>query len=494
MAPFILPTGNPNLPTTTPFQPDPLTATPVPTETSTATAIPPTATSLPTSTSAPAPTAPPTSPSTDNGQPSSNRTHYTFYLTLDYNRRLVAVNENVRYINITGNSLNNIVFAVEPNLWTDCFSLTSLTQDGAPVADYALSGQRLTVSLAQQLDPGGSTSFDIGYSLSLPVKASNGTFGYTSSQENLTDWYPFIVPYAGDWLLHDTYPFGEELVYDPADYDVNLKVTGTNVVVAASALPDSTGDTTHYHMEAARTFVLSASDSYKVDDSAVGPIQIRSYYFAGDENASKAVVWMATQSIALYQAKFAPYPYQSISVVESALPDGQEYDGLVFVSSQFYSDYNGSARSNLVTIGTHEIAHQWWFGLVGSDQAMEPWLDEALSVYSERIFYEYNYPAYGDWWWNFRVNFFGPTGYVDSSVYDFATFRGYVDAVYLNGANFLDELRSRMGDEAFFATLKDYAARYSHGRATTAGFFAVVRDHTKKDFSDIMQTYFQGQY
>jgi aminopeptidase N len=174
--------------------------------------------------------------------------------------------------------------------------------------------------------------------------------------------------------------------------------------------------------------------------------------------------------------------------------DGQEYDGLVFLSSNFYADYNGSARSNLVTIGTHEIAHQWWFGLVGSDQAMEPWLDEAMSVYSERIFYEYNYPKYGDWWWSFRVNYFGPQGYVDSSVYSFATFRSYVNAVYLNGANFLEDLRVRIGDEAFFAFLKDYAARFSHGHATTYDFFAVLREHTSKDFSDIMQTYFQGQY
>ncbi|MCK7516234.1 MAG: hypothetical protein MZV64_00150 [Ignavibacteriales bacterium] len=51
---------------------------------------------------------------------------------------------------------------------------------------------------------------------------------------------------------------------------------------------------------------------------------------------------------------------------------------LVFLATKFYNEYSGSARSNLVTIGAHEIAHQWWFGLAGSDQALEPWLDEAL--------------------------------------------------------------------------------------------------------------------
>jgi aminopeptidase N len=69
-----------------------------------------------------------------------------------------------------------------------------------------------------------------------------------------------------------------------------------------------------------------------------------------------------------------------------------------------------------------------------------------------------------------------------------------VDAVYLNGASFLDDLRTRIGDEAFFAFLKDYAGRFSHGHASTADFFSVLREHTNKDFSDIMQTYFQRQY
>lgn len=470
----------------TPFQPDPATVTP------TNSPVPSTDTPTPPPTSTSAPTVQPT----DNGQPPADtgRTHYTFYLTLDYADKAVAVNETIRYINTSGDTLSNVVLAVEPNLWTNCFTLVSLAEDDSEVTNYSLAGQRLTIYPAQPLAPGAVTTFALGYSLSLPVKASDGTFGYTSSQVNLTDWYPFIVPYSGGWILHDSWSFGEQLVYDSADFDVNIKVSDPAVVVAASAPAEPNGDTTHYHLEGARTFVLSASDSFKVDESAVGTIKIRSYYFAGDGDASQAVVWMATQSIALYQAKFAPYPYQSISIVETSLPDGQEYDGLVFLGSTFYSDYNGSARSNLVTIGTHEIAHQWWFGLVGDDQATEPWLDEAMSVYSEHIFYEYNYPNYGDWWWNFRVNYFGPHGYVDSSVYDFGTFRDYVDAVYLNGANFLDDLRTRIGDEAFFAFLKDYASRYAHGRATTSGFFAVLRDHTNKDFSDIMQAYFQGQY
>jgi len=491
--PLVLVTLDPNATATpTPFQPAPASdtavSTPIPTETPRSTESPTLEPSGPTAADTFTPPAPPPP------VPAGSRTQYTFYVTLDYAARGVAVNETIVYANNTDQSLSTIVMAVEPNLWADCFSLSKLDEDGAAAADYTLSGQRLTISLPQPLGPGATTTFSMGYSLALPLKSSEATLGYRTNQINLTDWYPFIVPFAGDWLLHDPSTFGEHLVYDPADYDVNVNTVGPGIVLAASAPGDANGSSSHYHLDAARTFVLSASDSYLVDESAVGSTKIRAYYFAGHSDANKAVLWMATQSLGLYEAKFGPYPYPSLSIAEADLADGQEYDGLVFLASKFYTDYNGTAKSNLFTIGTHEIAHQWWFGLVGNDQAGEPWLDEALAVYSERIFYQYNYPNFGDWWWAFRVNYFGPQGYVDSSVYSFSTFRSYVNAVYLNGATFLEDLRTRIGDDAFFASLQDYAVTYARGRATTSGFFGVVRRHTSKDFSDILQAYFQGQY
>jgi len=45
-------------------------------------------------------------------------------------------------------------------------------------------------------------------------------------------------------------------------------------------------------------------------------------------------------------------------------------------------------KNYLTTLSVHETAHQWWDGLVGTDQALEPWLDEALATYAERIFYQ----------------------------------------------------------------------------------------------------------
>jgi aminopeptidase N len=302
------------------------------------------------------------------------------------------------------------------------------------------------------------------------------------------------VPYRDGWVLHDDYALGEHLVYDAADFEVNFRVTQGNITVAASGVPEPNGEWTQYHLSAARTFALSASDQLQVLEATAGGAQIRSYYYAGYEEQGLAILNAAVRAVDLYSIKFAPYPYESLSIVQADLNDGQEYDGLVFLATKFYNEYNGSARSNLVTIGVHEIAHQWWFGLVGSDQALEPWLDEALCVYSEAIFYRYIYPNSLNWWWQFRVNYFGPSGYVDISVYEAPTFRAYVNATYLNGANFLEALNDRMGDDAFYAFLQEYAARYEHGHATAYEFFALAKQHSPADFSDLIAAYFRGNY
>ena len=497
---FSLVTVNPNSTSTaTPFQPFPPTDTPVSSATLAPTDIPiSTETSTPTNTATSLPptatiTFTPSQP-TPTSAPANTRTKYTFYINLKYSARTLHTDETIQYINTTGQTLSNVLLAVVPNLFSNSFSLDSVAQDGRAATAYSLNGQRLAINLTQPLAPNAATTFILSFNLSVPPQKGEKAFGYLSDQINLSDWYPFIVPYENGWVLHDPWPFGEYLVYDAADYDVNLKVDDPSVIIAASAPEQSNGGWMEYRVEAARTFVLSASNRFKRDDFAVGSVKIYSYYFPGDENASGEVLWMATQAIGLYAAKFAPYPHPTISIVETDFPDGQEYDGLVFLSSNFYAKYNGTAKSDLVTIGAHELAHQWWFGLVGSDQATEPWLDEAMAVYTEKIFYEYNYPNYGNWWWNFRTYNFPPNGYVDGSIYDYSTFTAYVSAVYMNGAAFLDALRTRVGDDAYFAFLKDYASRYAHKHATAEDFFATLRLHTKTDFSDIIRKYFQQSH
>jgi peptidase M1-like protein len=486
---FVLVTPNPSaLPTPTPFQPAGAILAPPdsPTLASTFTPLPPTDTPLPTLefTATTLPSLTPPAPST--------RTHYTLFAILDYSGHELAADETIKYTNQTGTALNELVLAVEPNLQGG-FAIENILLDGNSL-NYDLSGQSLTVHLLQPLAPNAQAVLAMRFRISIPPKTKEHPYGYDVDQVNLTDWYPFVVPYNNGWILHDAWPLGEHLVYDSSDFEVNIKTTQTGIIIAASGLGEPNAEWTRFSLQGARTFAFSASEQYLIVDAVAGAASIRAYYYPGYENEGLAILNAAVRAVGLFEVKFGAYPYGSLSIVQSDLNDGQEFDGLVFVGTKFYNEYDNSARSNLVAIGVHEIAHQWWFGLVGSDQSMEPWLDEAMAVYSEALFYKNIYPNSSDWWWNFRVNYFGPSGYVDSTIYEAPSFRAYVNASYLNGANFLEALNYRMGDDAFFHFLQDYVSRYSRGRATAYDFFAVARQNTTADISDLINAYFKGSY
>ena len=112
----------------------------------------------------------------------------------------------------------------------------------------------------------------------------------------------------------------------------------------------------------------------------------------------------------------------------------------------------------------------------------------------EHIFLETAHPELVNWWWSFRVDAYNPKGWVDTSIYDGGKFRPYVNAVYLRGAHFLDHLRGRIGDEAYFAFMKDYLAQMSGKIATKENFLTILRQHTSTDVSDIIAEYFQDPH
>jgi hypothetical protein len=179
----------------------------------------------------------------------------------------------------------------------------------------------------------------------------------------------------------------------------------------------------------------------------------------------------AAQSLAMFADLFGEYPYDRFIVVQGDFPDGMELSALVFVGGDWFRSYTGNPAGYLTIITAHEVAHQWWYAHVGSDQANTPWLDEALATYSEFIYFEEYYPELKDWWWQFRVESFVPPDFagatVDSTVYQFSSIREYINAVYLRGARMLDVRRT--GDDAFFDWLR--RAEAGTGRVVTADLF-----------------------
>jgi len=433
--------------------------------------------------------------------PASLRTHYDLQLLLDYNAHLLNVQETITYTNRTTVDLSDLMLVVEPNRWPGAFTLTSIIGPDGELLPYALQAHRLMIALAQPLAPGDHYYLTLDYMINIPeipVEADRPVpFGYTARQINLVDWYAHVPPYRDDWLVHDPGFFGEHQVYEMANFTVDLQLQSPpeGLVVAASGTAQPSGNGYRYQLQDGRSFAISASNQYQLVEISVTlsngrAVKILHYGFPFVEAMSPQVAQATGQAVQLYSELFGDYPYDTLSVVQADFMDGMEYQSLFFLSRGFYNSFSGQPDDYLIAIAVHETAHQWWFGLVGNDQAMEPWLDEALCTYSEALFYERYYPDSLAMWRARRIDFYEPSGWIGGPIYAYGSFREYRDAVYLNGALFLEGVRQRVGDEAFFAFLKDYAAQRAEQIATGEDFFTILSEHSSADISDLITQYF----
>jgi hypothetical protein len=455
-----------------------------------------------TSTSPPAPTPTPSEPAKPADFP---RPLYELEVDFNYAAHTAAVRQQVTYTNRTGENLPDLLIVVETMYYPGVFQLESFTWgDGSPVQSYAWEGSWIRLSLPAPLQSGQSIQFVMGYKLNIPAPVQSPStrpvpFGYSARQTNLVDWYPMVAPYQArvGWLAHLPSYYGEHQVYESADYAITLRMMGnsTGITVAASS-PDLGDETVHrYQMDAARNFALSFSPEYKVLTYKAGAVTIYSYFFSFHTAAGQKALQVTAESIELFSRLFGSYDNPTLSVVEADFLDGMEYDGLYFLSNGFYNLYQGTPGEYLVAIAAHETAHQWWYGQVGNDQALEPWLDEALCTYSELIYYENLYPEAVQWWWSYRVDYYAPSGAINISIYNpdgsATPYLTYKNSVYLNGAHFLDDLRKQIGDDIFFVFLNDYAAKMNLQIAGGQQFFDILSNHTSSDISDLINIYFK---
>lgn len=434
------------------------------------------------------------------------RENIQYHITaqLDFIHKQVFVEETIRLPHPGQGQLMEIMLVVPPNAWLNVFSIQSIKVQGIPLgSDYSLEGVRLTIPLEQPWLPGEIQDLSIQYKLILPIlNAREGygpsPFGYTTLQTNLVDWYPMIPPYQEDegWVAHNPWIFGEYLVYPVADFQVSLEIlNGPDLVVAASAEAQQDGTQLIYTLEEGRNFVFSISPDYQVLEREVNGTKVYGYVFTPYLIPGQAAFNTTIEALSLYSELFGPYKQSSLSMVQADFNHGMEYEGLYFQSRGFFDTYNGSEQSYLVTIAAHETAHQWWYGQVANDQALEPWLDEALCTFSELLYYEKLYPDSVDWWWTTRVNYYKPSGVINRSIYDYSEYTdqylAYRNATYLQGAKFLDALRKVMGDEIFFVFLREYAGEYKNQITTGEDFFSLLNSYLDLNSLVWLPSYFQ---
>ncbi|GAP15594.1 aminopeptidase N [Longilinea arvoryzae] len=427
------------------------------------------------------------------------RPHYQIDARLAEDLRTLQVQEEIRLTNPTDAALESLPLVVEANGFAGAFELLKASaSNGIEIQEKTIKDNQLKLQLQPALPAGETLTLALEYNLHLPPirPGESQVFGYTQKQTNLADWYPFLPAFTTEdgWLVHPAAEVGEHTVYPAADFDVQLHLPQLNpaLVVAASARAETIADGYAYHVEAARNFTWSASQDYRVSTRQAGPVTVTSYAYPATELQARAALEYTVQAVDYFTKQFAVEPpHTQLSIVQADFPDGMEFDSLYFLSQRFYYGFDGSPRSYLALIAVHETAHQWWYARVGSDQALDPWLDEALCTYSELLFYENLNPELAKWWWGFRVEPYAASGNLSMTIYDFSDFLTYRNSIYLRGVKFLQAVRQTVGDDAFFSALQAYANLNSGRIASSQDLLNTFTASTHLDLGELESEYFQ---
>jgi len=287
---------------------------------------------------------------------------------------------------------------------------------------------------------------------------------------------------------------GEYIVAESADFNLRLRLTGAvqDLTIAASSEGIEQPGFIEYHLPLARSFSLSISDRFVVQEAQHQGVTILTYVFPQHRDAGQAIIEVAENALDMFAELFYPYPRQTLSLVAADFLHNMETDGMLLISKGVIDFYRNAPLNNLTILVPHEISHQWLYSMVGNDPAREPWLDEAFATYSEALYFERFQPEHLGWWWQNRVEGFKPSGWVDSTTSIPGGYTAYRDAVYLNGQNSCMVCGSWWGMKPFFTAITQYVVDNTYKIASGNDFFSAIRNHSDADFSALLRQYFEN--
>lgn len=353
---------------------------------------------------------------------------------------------------------------------------------------------------------GGSTSTHGDY----------GLVAHGAQIGSIASFYPVLARRSrGRWITSDGGTMGDLSTDAPHHVRARIvvpehfRISASGAEVSVANVNDPAGAPRRkevtIHAAAVREFAVLVSPVFEEASCDVNGVRVRSFYLPEDRAAGHHVRDVACASLGVFERRFGQYPYTELDIVEAPLVGGAggvEFSGLVTVAMMFYrpasaggggmgglaqalslgagsgSSAQGAAPAGGVDqmavsmrefVTAHEVAHQWWHGLVGSDSRAHPWVDESLAQYSAMIYMQEQYGdarAFEEGERQVAMNYRmmrvqgEADALVDRPASAFTTPMSYAGLVYGKGPFFYRAVRRLIGDEAFYGGLSSYVRAF----------------------------------
>jgi hypothetical protein len=370
----------------------------------------------------------------------SLRATYNATAFVHWSTAAMSVSSRATVTNTTGGALSALTFNLV-TLRTGDARVTRVTVDGTP-ANVRAAGQTIVVTLPAKLPPGQVAHVRIDYNARFNAAAGVHKSLFIKKDRIVAAyrWIPwlsreqrFSAPNFGETWVTGISP----RVTVTLNSDVRLKWVTSGVYSGSGAAGK------RFTAHDVRDFNFSASPDYVVTRAAHGGVNVR-FYSVGTipTNVRK---WTLA-ALDRFDLKLGAYPYSHLSVAMTPGGTGMESPGMTWISTS-------AAARHLPYIASHEVAHQWFYSVLGNNQATEPFLDEGVSDFLSR-----------DLTKSFRTSRCAADR-LDGAVYAYGA-KCYPEVIYVQGANYLNRYRNEVGNTAFWTGMRTYYRehRYRIGR------------------------------
>jgi hypothetical protein len=360
----------------------------------------------------------------------------------------------------------------------------------------------MRVELPEPVQPGAEIHVDLAFASKLPSIVERS--GYDGSFHMVAQWFPKIARLEPDGsFAHFPYRHLAEFYADFGRYDVTIDVPAAFAVGA-------TGHRIESRLEAGRRierfeqadvhdFAFAAWDGFERLERTSDGVALHALFPAGHGAVAEREIEAAAFGLRHFGRLYGRYPYSDMTVVHPPAgaieAGGMEYPTLITTGGPWYAPPGvGFARS--VTV--HELGHQWFYGLVATDETRWPFLDEGLTTYAEAV-------AVGAGWGPGAVADIGGLGVgfgtalrwrdarswnndrIAQPAASFHTWADYGGLAYARTALALLSLDAAFGAGTMARALGRYARRYRFEHPEPSHLLGAVRDTAGEPAADALR-------
>jgi hypothetical protein len=372
---------------------------------------------------------PDTTTAINSDKPMSQRVvHYEIDAKYDVGKHTIDATEILTYQNLTGQALDHFPFHLYQNAfqpkstwvreakiegsrdvaydkWGDKLYGSEDIKNIEVVGQGDVTGQLqfiapddgnkddktvVDVHVPKAIPPGAFVQFKIAFQTKLPETQARS--GWKRDFVLGGQWFPKVgVWWNGSWNCHQ-YHATTEFFADFGVYDVKLTVPQYEVAGASGILVDEKNNsdntkTLTYHGDDIHDFAWTVSPRYKVRESEyraqMGPIKLRFLMQPAHWSQAERHERITRQTLDHFEKWYGPYPYKTLTVVDPE-PDsaagGMEYPTFITGDSSWFMPA-GLYLPELVV--EHEFGHQYWYGMVATNEFEDAWMDEGINSYTE---------------------------------------------------------------------------------------------------------------